>query len=409
MQFGNAIWLWGLAGLIIPIGIHLLSRKAGSIIKFGSVRHLEDTSTRQFKSIRLNELLLLALRCLFIILLVFLLARLHFNQRQKNEWVLIEPGLQYEPRYALFLDSLKRSGFEIKALTPGFPDPDDADAGKVDYWSLVNDMSAASQVIVISYNYIEGFKGKRIGLPDHVRWLSGEPDSIRYALEAFELAGDSVALRIGKSDPKRTSYRSYNTVKSQSDSLQIENADTISVAVVFDRSHKHDKDIVVAGLAAVDKASPHKIIVEAMQMEDFPSAIEHTWMIWLSQKSPPVYNKNFIRLEEKFISHELFWQMPSSGSNEAWLLTQRLNEEVALHANLPVQLALILLPAGIDRDRIRSRDKRVLPDKLRWSTDSKNSTSVPAAADTRWSEKILMIALLVILFFERVLALKRNQ
>ncbi|MBP9924506.1 MAG: BatA domain-containing protein, partial [Cyclobacteriaceae bacterium] len=74
IQFAQPIFLWALTALAIPIGIHLLSRKEGKVVKMGSLRHLRETSTQQFKGIKLNELLLLALRCLLIILFVGLLA-----------------------------------------------------------------------------------------------------------------------------------------------------------------------------------------------------------------------------------------------------------------------------------------------------------------------------------------------
>src|SRR5919107_1833405 len=114
MQFLNPIWLWGLTGLLIPIGIHLLSRKEGRTIKIGSVRHLEDNTTRQFKSIRLNEYLLLALRCLLITLLVFLLSDFIFNGIDENKkWLLIEKGLECDDKLAVLIDTLQKRGFEI--------------------------------------------------------------------------------------------------------------------------------------------------------------------------------------------------------------------------------------------------------------------------------------------------------
>ena len=95
MQFVNAIWLWGLTGLIIPIGIHLLSRKQGKVIRFGSIRHLDETSTRHFRAISLTTCRLTAI--LFIFLLVLLLAessttRKNTNAATKEDW--------NDPKYA---------------------------------------------------------------------------------------------------------------------------------------------------------------------------------------------------------------------------------------------------------------------------------------------------------------------
>ena len=65
MQSAQPIMLWALAGLSIPIAIHLLSRKEGKVIYLGSLRHLRETSTQQFRGIKLNEILLLVLRSLW--------------------------------------------------------------------------------------------------------------------------------------------------------------------------------------------------------------------------------------------------------------------------------------------------------------------------------------------------------
>ncbi|MEJ0032271.1 MAG: BatA domain-containing protein [Bacteroidota bacterium] len=74
MTFVNPSYLWALASLAIPIAIHLLSRKEGKVIRVGSLRHVEESNTSQFKSIRLNEILLLLLRCLMISLVVLFMS-----------------------------------------------------------------------------------------------------------------------------------------------------------------------------------------------------------------------------------------------------------------------------------------------------------------------------------------------
>lgn len=71
MNFTQPLFLWTLAGAFIPIAIHLLSRKEGKVVKVGSLRHMEESNTSRFKSIRLNETLLLLARCLMITWLAF--------------------------------------------------------------------------------------------------------------------------------------------------------------------------------------------------------------------------------------------------------------------------------------------------------------------------------------------------
>src|SRR6187549_1844600 len=98
MQFLNPTWLWGLTGLLIPLAIHLLSRKEGKVIRVGSIRHLEETSTRQFKSIKLNEFVLLILRSLLILFIVLFLAGLLWpdSDSGNKHWLLVEKGLEHD-------------------------------------------------------------------------------------------------------------------------------------------------------------------------------------------------------------------------------------------------------------------------------------------------------------------------
>src|SRR5690606_31873789 len=94
IQFLNPAWLWALLGMLVPIAIHLLSRKEGKVIPMGSTRFLSETSTSKFRSIKLNEVALLLLRCLLIALLVFFLAGVTIRSSQREKWILIEPGLE---------------------------------------------------------------------------------------------------------------------------------------------------------------------------------------------------------------------------------------------------------------------------------------------------------------------------
>src|SRR5215510_3306616 len=93
MTLANPVYLWTLLGLAVPIAIHFLSRKEGKVIKLGSIRHVQETSTQQFKGIRLNEIFLLILRCFLIALLVLLVSGLQFNQAN-GRWILLEKGTE---------------------------------------------------------------------------------------------------------------------------------------------------------------------------------------------------------------------------------------------------------------------------------------------------------------------------
>src|SRR5688572_9549927 len=197
----NPIWLWALAGLAIPIGIHLLSRKEGQVIKIGSLRHLQETNTQQFKGIRLNEIVLLALRCALIILLVLLISGLSFEKATNSEakWVLLENGLEDIPEVHSQLEIFQDQGYELRCLADGFPvSVDSASSSNNLYWRLAEQLQfeKVSDVIVISKNRLDGFKGKRPTLPSNIRWISVPSESVDYTVRANSV-GDSIVARMG--------------------------------------------------------------------------------------------------------------------------------------------------------------------------------------------------------------------
>lgn len=410
MQFVNAIWLWGLAGLIIPIGIHLLSRKQGKVIRFGSIRHLDETSARQFRAIRLNEFVLLALRCLFIVLLVLLLAGIQFTTlKKKRQWLLIESELENNLKYAPLIDSLKEKGFEVKSLSEGISESSYTVATeKVDYWGVIQELQPGADVVVLTYNYADGFKGKRITLPDGVRWLSADPDSMQYVLRAVKLPNDSNAIRKAYSRSDKTSFQNLNTAHQDQNSAIVEPRDTISVAVVFDPSYEHDKKILIAALQAVQKKSLVSLQTEAIPADEWAGKGRHDWTIWLSEKTRPEMTGGLILIDENNVHQENLLIQTSAFSNRTWFLTTRLNEEIALQQNLAVQLATILQQQEKYDDRMKQFDRRVLPEKLRWSS-LPEEPALKAGSDNMAGAKYISIALLLILFAERLLAFKRDQ
>ena len=211
MQFTNPIWLWGLSGLLIPVAIHLLSRKEGKVIKIGSIRHLEDTVSKQFKSIRLNEYLLLAMRCLLIVLLVFLLAGLRLNVHGRNaKWLLVESAGGNDPEFSVLRDSLLKNGFELRSLSEGFPKLKEHSPKneKVDYWNLIEELQTKplEQVVVFSNSYFEGFRGKRPSLPENIRWISTTPTPNNFVLSTIRISNDSIESRQGYSDEHKTAF-----------------------------------------------------------------------------------------------------------------------------------------------------------------------------------------------------------
>ncbi|WP_431292206.1 BatA domain-containing protein [Pedobacter sp. P26] len=94
MHFLYSIGLFALAGIIVPLIIHLWNVKQGKILKIGSIALLGESSSASSKSFKINDWLLFVLRCLLLVLLAFVLAHPYLKKivsaRSKNGWILVE-------------------------------------------------------------------------------------------------------------------------------------------------------------------------------------------------------------------------------------------------------------------------------------------------------------------------------
>jgi hypothetical protein len=75
MTFLNPLLLFGALGIAAPIIIHLLARQRVRRVLWAAMRFLRKADERNRQRMRLEEFLLLALRCLLFLLLAFALAR----------------------------------------------------------------------------------------------------------------------------------------------------------------------------------------------------------------------------------------------------------------------------------------------------------------------------------------------
>lgn len=75
MEMLNPGILWGILAISAPIIIHFWHQKKGKVIEWAAMRWLLEMESHQTKGFFLKDILLLILRCLLILLLVFLLGK----------------------------------------------------------------------------------------------------------------------------------------------------------------------------------------------------------------------------------------------------------------------------------------------------------------------------------------------
>ncbi|UCC43638.1 MAG: BatA and WFA domain-containing protein [Candidatus Zixiibacteriota bacterium] len=79
-SFLNSTFLLAGVAALIPLIIHLLSRRRRKVVEFSSLRHLKAMQRRQVRRLQLRQLLLLIIRMLIILMVVLAFARPTFRE-----------------------------------------------------------------------------------------------------------------------------------------------------------------------------------------------------------------------------------------------------------------------------------------------------------------------------------------
>lgn len=91
MLFLNTWMLLGLLGIAIPVIIHLLNRRQSKHVDWGAMIFLLDSLTSRRRRVLLEEILLLAARCLLMALLALALARPFIPANSTVPWLIVLP------------------------------------------------------------------------------------------------------------------------------------------------------------------------------------------------------------------------------------------------------------------------------------------------------------------------------
>ncbi|MBT1702350.1 BatA domain-containing protein [Chryseosolibacter indicus] len=417
MHFLNSIWLWGLAGLIVPITIHLLSRKEGRTILVGSIRHLHDSATAQFRSIKLNERPLLLLRCLLLALIVLFLAGLSLNKKQKTrqQWLVIEKGIEQSQEYKSIADKVTQNGFEVRYLSDNFPLLGDSASisSSINYWQLTEQLSlkGIDSVIVLSYNYYKNFRGERVTNPN-IHWITTQPFPQQVIVKQVSISNDSIWTRRG--DFTSTFSELNSDTRTHTPLDRIESADTISVAIVTGKEYIYDSKVLNALIKSVKAVLPHTLVISNSTDDNFRYN-NQSWLIWFSNKQMPEISGSHQRVglrECPILKGELITKRHSitgCDSNNAfdWIITSRLNEEVALRENFASTLAsLITSNKNTDTHKY---DKRIMAEASTWSQQPGASTIGIKQKTEGDLNELLVVFIFINFVVERWLAFKRNQ
>lgn len=85
MEILNPLMFWGILAISIPIIIHFWHQKKGKVIEWAASQWLIEKKLQQSRGLRLDNWLLLLLRCLLLLLLCFFLSKPILNWLNKDE------------------------------------------------------------------------------------------------------------------------------------------------------------------------------------------------------------------------------------------------------------------------------------------------------------------------------------
>jgi len=170
MSFLNPIAFWGLLALLIPLVIHLLSKKQKNKIYFGSNRFLADKETTSAKSIQLSDLSLLLVRLLLLGSIIFALAGLSQLDKETKEVVYIQKSLEEDGDHNSILSqidpSIEKKYFSYERNESG----DDIEFYPSAYTLLHKLNQSKDSITVLTNSLQQNFIGEQIAPEKNINW-----------------------------------------------------------------------------------------------------------------------------------------------------------------------------------------------------------------------------------------------
>lgn len=438
MSFVQPSYLWALLGLLVPIAIHLWSKKEAKTIKIGSVQLLSESKSRQSSSIQLNEWWLLLLRMAIISLITLVMAKPQWQSKVNNSKLtyIIEPEFVKNEKFMAGFTDLQADQ-EIRLLQSGLPINDTEytnsdDFNSADYWSLASEMDAlqTDSIIVFTNGYAKGLKGARPETNHDINWIvldsaqtvekpliayqteknitlftaNNSPVASKIAKENIEL-GDVYQLTSNGDSLQVLSSNSNSNSNSNSTKIPLIQQPAIEVSLVYADSLSADKTYIAAALAALSTYLNREINVESSLDNEVLENKESDLTIWLSTKPAPVSARKKLVFKNDSISNALIIK----GEDEnTFYITERITTENAVSERLTENLLSILDINKEVRELQAKVDIRSVTEADLETNFIENKASKTHKAS--WNlNPYLWVVLLVLLIVERFVAYKRTQ
>ncbi|MEX8548261.1 MAG: BatA domain-containing protein [Mucilaginibacter sp.] len=373
MQLLNPLWLWAMAAISIPVLIHLWHIKTGKTLKIGSIALLGESARQSSRSFRINDWLLLLLRCLLLILLALLLTQPYWQkqaqQTKTKGWVLVEKGPIKEV-YAHFkpqMDSLLKAGYTLHQLDTSFKAINlqqvlndtvktlTINTKPRSYWPLLvlleQQIPQKTPTYLFTFNQLQHFQGVKPALNLDLRWKTYTPaDSVSTWIQnAYFTSKDSIRIIVGESKPAHTSFSTINlqsadrgnsrfnvsfeegkpvvSLKNKPRNLVLVDTSTLKITI-YQNQFPVDAAYLNASLQSVKKFTGRKMKINlANNFSQIPS--NQNWIFWLS-------NQNFPLNSSKLVSGGSLFQYENgkTQSINSWINDENVNDPINLYQQI---------------------------------------------------------------------------
>ncbi|WP_339627736.1 BatA domain-containing protein [uncultured Maribacter sp.] len=431
MSFTYPTYLWALLGLLVPIAVHLWSKKEAKTIKIGSIQLLSESKSKQSSSIQLNELWLLLLRMLIISVLTLVLAKPIWNSRIDNASLtyLVEPDLSQNKNFMTRLDSLADEQ-EIRLFKKGFPLWEyDSYYSRVvaipDYWSLASetDLLNTDSIVVFTKGYARGIKGSRPQTDHQIKWVvidsaqTVEKPLIAYQnekdLQLYSALGNSNKVEVSSG---QITLGSEYAVNSSGDSLRITNKGNaikvplviqkpLDIAIFYKDSLANDKRFFEAAFATLEEYLDREIKVESNMDTVVPKKKKYDITVWLSEKPVPNSYQKLLFYKKDSVANSL---IEEGSEANTFVLTKRISAENAIEQRL-VENILDILYVNKELDELVSEADIRQVTETELQTNFKPSTTKRPKLGRFNLLPYLWVLLFTLLLVERLVAYLKKQ
>ncbi|WP_299288637.1 BatA domain-containing protein [uncultured Mucilaginibacter sp.] len=373
LQLLNPLWLWAMAAISIAVLIHLWHIKTGKTLRIGSIALLGESARQSSRSFRINDWLLLLLRCLLLIVLSLLLTQPFWQEQAQQTkakgWILVEkePIKEVYAHFKTQIDSLLKAGYQLHQLDTSFKAinlqqvlNDTSKTAKSytkprSYWPLLTlleqQIPQKTPTYLFTSNQLQHFRGAKPALNSDLHWKTYTPaDSVATWIQnAFLTSKDSIRLILGESKPAGTSFSTINlqstdrgnsrfnvsfeegkpvvSLKNKPQNLVLVDTSTLKITV-YQNQNPTDAAYLNAALQSVKRFTGRKMkITTASSFNQIPE--NQNWIFWLSSQSFPLNSSKLVAGGSVFE-----YENGKTQAINSWINNENLNDPINLYQQI---------------------------------------------------------------------------